>query len=67
MFTEHQHRRKGLGRRLLQAALDHAEESGIKEITLHATEDGEPLYRSFGFQESNEMKLGFFEMNSRTV
>ena len=67
MFTEHQHRRKGLGRRLLQAALDFVEESGIKEITLHTTEDGEPLYRSFGFQESNETKLGFSEIIIRTV
>ena len=59
MFTKRSHRRKGLGRRLLQAALEYAKESGIKEVSLHATEDGEPLYRSFGFQESNEMKLGF--------
>ena len=59
MFTESQHRRKGLGRRLLQAALDFAKESGIKEVTLHATDDGEPLYRAFGFRDSNEMKLGF--------
>lgn len=64
MFTERSHRRKGLGRRLLQAALDFAKESGIREVALHATEDGEPLYRSFGFRESNEMKLAFFRPNN---
>ena len=57
MFTEPHHRRKGLGRRLLQAALEYAEEIGIKEVTLHATEIGEPLYRYFGFRKTDEMIL----------
>jgi len=57
MYTEPAHRRKGLGGRLLQVVLDYAGEQGITDITLHATESGRPLYKAFGFIDTNEMKL----------
>lgn len=59
MFTEPRHRKKGLGGKLLQAALDYAKEIGIKSVTLHATEIGAQLYHSFGFRETEEMGIRF--------
>jgi GNAT superfamily N-acetyltransferase len=57
MFTEPNHRRKGLGKKLLQAAVDYARSQGITHITLHASEKGKSLYQSLGFRETNEMRL----------
>ncbi len=57
MFTEPDYRGKGLGGKLLQAALDYAREMDITVATLHATESGELLYRFFGFQKTSEMEL----------
>jgi GNAT superfamily N-acetyltransferase len=59
MFTEPSHRKKGLGGKLLQGALDYAKEIGIKSVTLHATEIGAQLYHSFGFRETEEMGIRF--------
>lgn len=57
MFTVPDHRRRGLGGRLLQAALDYAAEKGVPNIMLHASPAGRPLYESFGFTAGNEMKM----------
>jgi GNAT superfamily N-acetyltransferase len=43
-------RRKGLGRALTLAALGHARGEGCASVTLNATAEGEPLYRSAGFE-----------------
>jgi len=57
MYTREAHRRKGLARQLLQEALDHARDTGLKMVKLHASEAGEPLYESVGFKKWNEMAL----------
>ena len=57
MYTEPAYRRKGLGGRLLQVALDYACDQGIRDIRLHASESGRSLYKAFGFIDTNEMKL----------
>ena len=57
MYTVPELRRKGIGGRLLRAALDHAWERGITDVTLHASESGRSLYESFGFKSTNEMRL----------
>jgi ribosomal protein S18 acetylase RimI-like enzyme len=64
MFTEPDYRGKGLGGKLLHAALDYAREMDIKMVTLHATESGELLYRFFGFQKTSEMELLLSTKNS---
>jgi GNAT superfamily N-acetyltransferase len=64
MFTEPNYRGKGLGGKLLHAALDYAREMDIKMATLHATESGELLYRFFGFQKTSEMELLLSTNNS---
>lgn len=61
MFTEPSHRRKGLAHKLLQIALDYAKDKGFKHITLHASNMGEPLYYSVGFQRTNEMRIKFIK------
>jgi RimJ/RimL family protein N-acetyltransferase len=46
------HRRLGIGRALLQQAVDWARESGVTKLELHVFPDNEPalaLYESFGF------------------
>jgi len=56
MWTEPEHRRRGLGRRIVTAMLAWCREGGIRRLTLHASNDGRPLYASFGFAETNEMR-----------
>jgi ribosomal protein S18 acetylase RimI-like enzyme len=51
------HRRKGIGRQLVQAAIDGAKARGITYMVLHATEEGRKLYESMGWKPSNEMTL----------
>ena len=57
MWTEPEHRRRGLGRRVLTAMLAWCRARGIRRLTLHASHDGRPLYETFGFATTNEMRL----------
>src|SRR5688572_535735 len=47
--TEPHYRRRGLARAATEAIIAWLEARGIQNIELHATPDGEPLYRSLGF------------------
>jgi ribosomal protein S18 acetylase RimI-like enzyme len=49
MATSANARRRGHGRRLLDAALADAAEHGARLSLLHASEDGEPFYRTAGY------------------
>ena len=49
MVTEPAFRRRGLARAVFEAILGWLEERGVVNVELHATRDGETLYRSFGF------------------
>lgn len=57
MFTEPEYRRQGVGRRLLEVILDWCRAQGFHWVSLHASEQGRPLYASLGFQASSEMRL----------
>lgn len=57
MWTEPAHRRRGLGRRIVHAILAWCAERGIRRVTLHASNDGRPLYEAFGFVGTNEMRV----------
>ena len=47
--TEAGYRRQGLARQVMQGLLGWFAEQQISVVELHATADGEPLYRSLGF------------------
>jgi GNAT superfamily N-acetyltransferase len=59
MYTEPQHRRRGLARLIAETAIQHCRESGFKWITLDASEAGRALYESLGFSvnQSTTMEL----------
>jgi len=57
MFTDPEHRRRGLARRLMQTILEWCRKDGMRSLYLHASGDGRPLYESMGFKSTNEMRL----------
>ena len=63
MYTEPEHRRKGLGGELLQAALRFSSEKGVTHATLHASQSGKHLYESAGFRDTNEMRMKITDMD----
>ena len=57
VYTEPGSRRRGLARRLMQAALEWCGSHGIRAVILHSSDDGRALYESLGFRPTNEMRL----------
>jgi ribosomal protein S18 acetylase RimI-like enzyme len=58
VVTVPEHRHRGLARCLMQTALQWLDERGIRRVTLHATDVGQSLYESLGFEPvPNEMRL----------
>ncbi len=57
MFVENAFRRKGIARLIVQSAIAWAREHGYNSIALHASDAGRPLYKSLGFEQTNEMRL----------
>jgi GNAT superfamily N-acetyltransferase len=55
--TDERYRRRGYSRLVLQALLDWYASQGIPRIELHASEDGEALYRELGFDNSVGLAL----------
>ena len=57
VYTEPEHRGHGLATLLTRAAIDEARRRRIRVVTLHASDEGAPLYQRLGFEETNEMRL----------
>ena len=57
MFTEPEHRRHGLARRLMETMLAWCRAEGMRFLYLHASDHGRPLYESLGFESTNEMRI----------
>ena len=57
IYTEKPFRRSGVARRIVLSAIVWAREHGFDRINLHSSEAGKPLYRSLGFEPTNEMRL----------
>lgn len=55
MWVEPRHRRRGIGRQLLEAATAEVAARGITFMALHATAEGRALYAALGWQAGNEM------------
>jgi GNAT superfamily N-acetyltransferase len=64
MWTEPEHRRRGLGRKIVDAILGWGRANGITRFTLHASDAGRPLYELYGFNATNEMRLSFSSADS---
>ena len=50
VYVERGHRRRGLGRLVMDAIHDYCREAGIQSIALNASQDGRPLYEALGYQ-----------------
>jgi GNAT superfamily N-acetyltransferase len=57
VYTEREFRRRALARRLMETALAWCRTGGIRAVILHSSEDGRRLYKSMGFQPTNEMRI----------
>ena len=57
IYTLPEHRRRGLGRRIMEVIIAHCREMGFALVKLHASSEGRPLYESLGFTVNNEMRL----------
>lgn len=66
VWTEPEHRRKGLSRRLMLALLAACKAQGINRVGLHASAAGRPGYEALGFVPSNEMTITLKDMDLGT-
>ena len=57
VYTEREHRRKGLARSLMAVALDCCRSKQISVVVLNASDEGRPLYEALGFRPTNEMRI----------
>jgi len=57
VYTEPDHRKQGLARRIMMTILACCRAEGLKAVSLHASAYGRPLYESLGFEQTNEMRL----------
>ncbi len=58
MYTEREHRGKGLARELMQIMTLWSRQQGFRNLYLHSSKEGRPIYESLGFTPTNEMSLG---------
>jgi GNAT superfamily N-acetyltransferase len=57
VYTYPDHRKKGIGRQLMQTMIDWCREQDFAFVSLHASKDGRHLYETLGFKATNEMRL----------
>ena len=57
MFVEETARGQGIGRMLLERAVQHLREIGCTRVLLHSSIAGRPLYERYGFGPTGEMGL----------
>lgn len=56
VYTDPEHRRRGLARQVMEAILDWCGRNHIAVVSLYASEEGRPLYERLGFVPTNEMR-----------
>lgn len=57
IYTEPEFRRQGIARKILTTIVDYCRDKKFKTLTLHAVEASRPLYESFGFKPTTEMRM----------
>ena len=60
VYTNENYRRQGIGLHMLDMLMKIAKEKGVTEVSLDATDQGRPLYRKYGFVESDECMVFVF-------
>lgn len=61
MYTNENYRGQGIATKLLTKLIDEVKISGISQIWLGASKMGRPVYKKFGFMETDEfLELGCF-------
>jgi GNAT superfamily N-acetyltransferase len=59
VYTEPAWRRRGIAALVMRQLLDYTRANHINRVSLHASDDGRPLYESLGFAPTNEMRLAY--------
>ncbi len=54
VYVRKEYRRRGIAREMLNFILGEARERGVSYVSLDATEQGKPLYRTLGFCDNTE-------------
>lgn len=54
VYTNADYRRRGIARKMVTMLLDEARERGVSYVSLDATEQGKPLYKTLGFCDNTE-------------
>ena len=57
VYTNSAYRKQGIAHEMLSMLIGEAQEKGVTEISLDATELGRPLYKKYGFVESDEYMI----------
>jgi GNAT superfamily N-acetyltransferase len=57
MYTEPEARGCGVAKSLVQTMISWCRDHGYNSVSLHASDAGRPIYESFGFLPTNEMRL----------
>jgi GNAT superfamily N-acetyltransferase len=57
VYTEPAWRRKGIAALVMRELIDYTRAQRINRVSLHASDDGRPLYELLGFAPTNEMRL----------
>jgi len=58
VFVERAWRHRGVATLLMDSVITFARERRIRLVSLHASDEGRPLYERLGFLPTNEMRLG---------
>lgn len=57
VYVRPAYRRMGIARRLMVDLMEYCRNDNRLLLTLHASDEGYPLYESLGFEETNEMRI----------
>jgi GNAT superfamily N-acetyltransferase len=57
VYTEPDSRHRGIARRIMATILEWLKQQGFRSASLHASDEGRPLYEELGFKATNEMRL----------